>query len=107
MGNREDGAIKRIILWCSQGNRYKTVAVDEESATKTIKRIRASRSTGYRLKAVIKGIDEHWQVTVLRGKHNHRALDEASAYPSGRALNEPLLGQLKLLNIKLPHVAYL
>ena len=45
VGNRKDGAIKRIFLWCSQGNRYKPVAVDEESATRTIKRITASRST--------------------------------------------------------------
>ena len=42
VGNRKDGAIKRIILWCSQGNRYKPVADDKESETRTIKRIKAS-----------------------------------------------------------------
>ena len=29
VGNRKDGAIKRIILCCSQENRYKPVSADE------------------------------------------------------------------------------
>ena len=43
---------KKHFLWCLQGNRPKPVAVEEQSAAITIKRINASRSTGCRFEAV-------------------------------------------------------